>query len=173
VDINLLKCDPAKCKRNGQFQQNHRGQVDLASSKPVLSSRRNYPAEQSPFPQIDLSSLHQQETTQGSSSQGQKPVNEPINVLFASHTSYSATSNVPGPGNSNRRLTLDDTEGESSARIESQFMGFEPESSTFDDNFSFSLDLPFFLGQTSYAENRNSWKSDEFLLSVLSHSMYA
>jgi hypothetical protein len=170
VDTNLLKCDPAKCKRNGQFQQNHREQVDLASRKPVLSSSRNYPAEQSHFPQIDLSSPYQQETNQRSSSQGQKPANEPINVLFASHTSYSATSNVPRAENSNRRLAL---EGTSPAGNESQFMGFEPESSTFGDNFSFSLDPPFFLGQASYTENRNSWKPDEFLLSVLSHSMYA
>jgi hypothetical protein len=145
----------------------------LASSKPALTSSRNDSAEHSTLPQIDLNSSHQQEIIQRSSFQGQKPANEPINVLFASHTNYSATSNVPGPGNSNRRLALDETERTSPARNESQFMGFEPESSAFDDNFSFSLDPPFFLGQVSYTENRNSWKPDEFLLSVLSHSMYA
>ncbi len=105
--------------------------------------------------------------------QGAKPPNEPINELFSSNGNQSAPGKVPGSANFNRRPLPDEMEGGSSAERESQFMGFEPGLSPFDDSFSFSLDPPFFLSLQGDTDTRYSWKPDEFLLSVLSHSMFA
>jgi len=54
----------------------------------------------------------------------------------------------------------------------SQFMGFELDSFAFDDTFSFRLDPPRLSSYIGDVDTRYSWKPDEFLLSVLSHSMY-
>lgn len=94
-------------------------------------------------------------------------------MLFASNMSYLTNgSDAPGVPSSNHRLTSLVTEGTCPTMNESQFMGFEPESLLFDDTFGFTLEPLCLMNQACPNDNRYSWKTDELVLSILSHSMY-
>ena len=169
----MLKCDPEKCRRSGQFKLSHRGQLDfpLVSLAPVPGNPSLVGQRSLTLNDTGLS--HQSDVIAKSCFQGPKPPNEPINALFSSSGSHSGPGNAPELLNSNSQFLLDETGGDSSVERESQFMGFEPDFSPFDDSFSFCIDPPFLLNYKGDSDNPYSWKPDEFLYSVLSHSMFA
>ena len=90
-----------------------------------------------------------------------KAVEEPLNSIPLSSTNSSAGS-----------IALSLSETVSVPEHISQFMGFQADFPVPDDPFGFSLDPPFFLGHASDVDTHYSWKSDEFLLSIMRDSMY-
>jgi hypothetical protein len=149
------KCDPTKCLRNGQFQRNR------------ANFRFTEHSNQTPN---DTSQLYQGSIAESSSPQESTVVGESSNTSPPSNTNYSTSGVVASRSDSACQLAS--KEILSAPEHISQFMGFQADYSAIDDPFGFSLDPPFFLGHMSDTNAHHSWKSDEFLLSIMRDSMY-
>jgi len=149
------KCDPTKCQRNGQFQRNR---------------TKSQSTEQSNQTPNDTGQLYQGSIVESSSSLELTAVGESSNSSPTSNTDYSTSDVVASHSDSARQLAPNGVL--SIPEPISQFMGFQADYSAIDDPFEFSLDPPFFLGHMNDTDAHYSWKSDEFLLSIMRDSMY-